>query len=371
MLGGQRRAADLQPRGRRPPRGRRAARRRPALPADLGHRLGHAWASRSARCCADRLGRTILELGGNNGIIVTDDADLDLALRAVLFAAVGTAGQRCTTTRRLFLHKSIAAELKAKLVKAYALGPHRRPGRPGDADGPAGPRQGGRGLPPGARDRGRSRAAGSSTAARCSTAPASSSSRRSSRRCRTCRSPARRPSRRSSTSSSSTTLDEAIELHNDVPQGLSSAIFTLNMRSAETFLSRRRQRLRHRQRQHRHLGRRDRRRVRRREGDRRRPRGRLRLLEGLHAPPDLHHQLRRDPAARPGRDLRRLSRRLPAPRERRRIRATRFYRRSSAEGASAKRRSAPLERGRHSARPGASQPWQPTPVRPTEEKSFR
>ena len=52
---------------------------------------------------ARRLGRTILELGGNNGIIVMDDANLDLALRAVLFGAVGTAGQRCTTTRRLFL----------------------------------------------------------------------------------------------------------------------------------------------------------------------------------------------------------------------------------------------------------------------------
>ena len=60
---------------------------------------------------ADRLGRTLLELGGNNGIIVMDDADLDLALRAVLFGAVGTAGQRCTTTRRLFLQRGIAAEM--------------------------------------------------------------------------------------------------------------------------------------------------------------------------------------------------------------------------------------------------------------------
>ncbi len=68
---------------------------------------------------ADRFGRALLELGGNNGIVVMDDADLDLALRAVLFAAVGTAGQRCTTTRRLFLHKGIAAEMKRRLVAAY------------------------------------------------------------------------------------------------------------------------------------------------------------------------------------------------------------------------------------------------------------
>ena len=61
---------------------------------------------------AHRLGRSLLELGGNNGLLVMDDADLDLALRAVLFAAVGTAGQRCTTTRRLFLQRGIAAEMK-------------------------------------------------------------------------------------------------------------------------------------------------------------------------------------------------------------------------------------------------------------------
>ncbi|MDH3404169.1 MAG: aldehyde dehydrogenase family protein, partial [Acidobacteriota bacterium] len=68
---------------------------------------------------ADRLGRSLLELGGNNGILVMDDADLDLALRAVLFAAVGTAGQRCTTTRRLLLQKGIAARMKEQLVAAY------------------------------------------------------------------------------------------------------------------------------------------------------------------------------------------------------------------------------------------------------------
>jgi aldehyde dehydrogenase (NAD+) len=69
---------------------------------------------------ARRFGRTILELGGNNGIIVTADANLELAVRAILFAAVGTAGQRCTTLRRLFLHSDIADTVLDRLVKAYA-----------------------------------------------------------------------------------------------------------------------------------------------------------------------------------------------------------------------------------------------------------
>jgi aldehyde dehydrogenase (NAD+) len=66
-----------------------------------------------------RLGKTILELGGNNGIIITESADLDLVLRAVLFGAVGTAGQRCTTTRRLIIHESIYDNFINRLIKAY------------------------------------------------------------------------------------------------------------------------------------------------------------------------------------------------------------------------------------------------------------
>ncbi|KAL6080195.1 aldehyde dehydrogenase (NAD(+)) [Balamuthia mandrillaris] len=66
-----------------------------------------------------RFGRSILELGGNNAVVVMDDADLDLAVRAVLFAAVGTAGQRCTSARRLFLHEKIRDEFMEKLLKAY------------------------------------------------------------------------------------------------------------------------------------------------------------------------------------------------------------------------------------------------------------
>jgi aldehyde dehydrogenase (NAD+) len=73
-----------------------------------------------AETVARRFGRTILELGGNNAIIITEDADLDLVIRAILFGAVGTAGQRCTSTRRIFVHRSIAQELIERLVRAYA-----------------------------------------------------------------------------------------------------------------------------------------------------------------------------------------------------------------------------------------------------------
>ena len=72
-----------------------------------------------AEVVARRLGRTILELGGNNAIIVMNDANLDLALRAVVFGAMGTAGQRCTTTRRLFLQRGIAERMTSALIAAY------------------------------------------------------------------------------------------------------------------------------------------------------------------------------------------------------------------------------------------------------------
>lgn len=72
-----------------------------------------------AATVAQRLGRTLLELSGNNAIIVDQTADLSLAIRAILFGAVGTAGQRCTTTRRLFVHESRYDEVVAKLIAAY------------------------------------------------------------------------------------------------------------------------------------------------------------------------------------------------------------------------------------------------------------
>lgn len=72
-----------------------------------------------ASVVAQRLGRSLLELSGNNAVIVDETAELDLAVRAILFGAVGTAGQRCTSTRRLLIHESRAEELLAKLVRAY------------------------------------------------------------------------------------------------------------------------------------------------------------------------------------------------------------------------------------------------------------
>ncbi|MHB8604659.1 MAG: L-piperidine-6-carboxylate dehydrogenase [Thermoplasmatota archaeon] len=72
-----------------------------------------------AATVAERLGRSILELGGNNGIVVGKSADLDLATHGILFGAVGTAGQRCTSTRRVIVHKDIANDLAARLVRAY------------------------------------------------------------------------------------------------------------------------------------------------------------------------------------------------------------------------------------------------------------
>ncbi|HNS12069.1 MAG TPA: aldehyde dehydrogenase family protein [Bacteroidia bacterium] len=75
----------------------------------------------------ERLGRSLLELGGNNAIIITENADLEMALRAVVFGSVGTAGQRCTSTRRLIIHESVYDNFKTKLLKAYE---HIRIGHP-------------------------------------------------------------------------------------------------------------------------------------------------------------------------------------------------------------------------------------------------
>ena len=79
---------------------------------NMGRKIGGA--------VSKRLGRSLLELGGNNGIIVMPDADPELVLRAVVFGAVGTTGQRCTSTRRLFLHKDISKDITQRLVDAYS-----------------------------------------------------------------------------------------------------------------------------------------------------------------------------------------------------------------------------------------------------------
>ena len=89
--------------------------RLPLISATGSCRMGRVVGETVAR----RLGRSLLELGGNNAVIVMPDADLELALRAVLFGAVGTAGQRCTTTRRLICHRDVVGTMTARLLEAY------------------------------------------------------------------------------------------------------------------------------------------------------------------------------------------------------------------------------------------------------------
>jgi len=190
-----------------------------------------------AQVVAGRFGRSILELGGNNAIIVAEDADLDLAERAILFGAVGTAGQRCTSTRRIIAHASIVDRLVERLSSAYAKVPIGNPLAEGTLMGPlitataveqmmaaldAARAIGGEVVYGGAR--------------RPDLGPQFVE-------------PAivRMPQQMDVVCEETfapilyvmayQTLDEAIAIHNGVRQGLSSAIFTADLRMAETFLS--------------------------------------------------------------------------------------------------------------------------------------
>jgi aldehyde dehydrogenase (NAD+) len=190
-----------------------------------------------AQAVAARLGRTILELGGNNAIVVAADADLDLATRAIVFGAVGTAGQRCTSTRRIIVQRPVAGELVARLSRAYG---QIRPGDPLVAGTLLGPLVTG--------------AAVAQMEAAVAQAVAEGGEVLAGGRARPdigpqfveptlIRMPAQTPVVRRETFApilyllEYDTLDEAIRLHNDVPQGLSSAIFTDSMRAAEAFLA--------------------------------------------------------------------------------------------------------------------------------------
>jgi aldehyde dehydrogenase (NAD+) len=104
----------------------------PLVSATGSVRMGKA----VGRTVSERLGRALLELGGNNAIIISEHANLDMAIRGALFGAVGTAGQRCTTTRRLIIHERIYQEVKERLKKAYS---HLRIGNPLDANNHVGP----------------------------------------------------------------------------------------------------------------------------------------------------------------------------------------------------------------------------------------
>ena len=192
-----------------------------------------------AQTVGARLGKTILELGGNNAIIISKDADLEMAVRAVVFGAVGTAGQRCTSTRRLIIHESVFDELRDRLVSIYQS---VKIGDPLDADTLVGPLidhdavQAMQNALKQINEEGGTIITGGEVLedmeghyvrpAICEVenyyeivqeetfAPILYLIKYSS-------------------------LDEAMEYHNGVKQGLSSAMFTLNMREAETFLSHR------------------------------------------------------------------------------------------------------------------------------------
>jgi aldehyde dehydrogenase (NAD+) len=190
-----------------------------------------------AEAAAGRLGRTILELGGNNGIIVAEDASLDLAVRAILFGAVGTAGQRCTTTRRILVHRDIADDFTDRLVNAYRQVKIGDPLEDGTLMGPLVNQRavgdmmaalriarsqggqvltGGRELP----DKGP-----------CFVEPTIiKMAEQTQLVCEETFAPILYLMEYE-------TLDEAISIHNDVPQGLSSAIFTTSLLTAENFLA--------------------------------------------------------------------------------------------------------------------------------------
>jgi aldehyde dehydrogenase (NAD+) len=192
---------------------------------------------RVSEAVARRFGRTILELGGNNAIIVAGDADLEMAVRTILFGAVGTAGQRCTSTRRIIMHKSVAKELTNRIIKAYEQVKIGNPMKEGTLMGPlvtkaavedmmaaleVAKEQGGEVICGGQRLEDLGEQFVEPTVVKM-------------------------PSQTEIVHNETFApilylleyedIEEAIRLHNEVPQGLSSAIFTTNLLTAETFLS--------------------------------------------------------------------------------------------------------------------------------------
>jgi aldehyde dehydrogenase (NAD+) len=186
------------------------------------------------RVVQERFGRPLLELGGNNAVIVTPSADLDQALQAVYFGAVGTAGQRCTSTRRLILHESVYDRFLARLADAFRRTPIGDPREEGILMGPL--------VDPAAVDTMQAAVAririeggrvvtGGEVLDRpgCYVTPC------------LVEAPAGLPMAQEETFApilyvfKYSDLDEAIRIQNDVPQGLSSAIFTNDLREAERF----------------------------------------------------------------------------------------------------------------------------------------
>lgn len=189
---------------------------------------------------AQRLGRSLLELGGNNAIIISKDADLDIAILGSLFGAVGTAGQRCTTTRRLIIHEDVYENVKAKLVAAYK---QLNIGNPLDQKNHVGPlidkdavkmyldsiekckAEGGKFIVEGGVLNGDGYESG------CYVRPCIAEAK-----------PGFKIVQHETFAPilyllKYKTIEEAINIQNEVPQGLSSSIMTLNLREAEQFLS--------------------------------------------------------------------------------------------------------------------------------------
>ncbi|KQP14736.1 aldehyde dehydrogenase family protein [Pseudorhodoferax sp. Leaf267] len=188
---------------------------------------------------AQRFGRSLLELGGNNAVIVTPSADLELAVRGIVFAAVGTAGQRCTSTRRLIVHESLRGELVARLRKAYGGLPIGDPRVAGTLVGPlidqaslaAMQRALESARAEGGTVHGGERVAVSGCDGGCYVRPAIvEMSAQTATVCHETFAPILYVLGYSD-------LNEAIALHNAVPQGLSSAIFGNDLRETELFLS--------------------------------------------------------------------------------------------------------------------------------------
>lgn len=189
---------------------------------------------------AARLGRSLLELGGNNAMIVTPSADLDMAIRSILFGAVGTCGQRCTSLRRLIVHKDIYKKLIPALVKAYNQIPIGDPLEKGTLVGPLideksfthmqtalnkAKAQGGKILVGGKKLEKKVPKGGFYVSPAIVEMPAQSDIVK-----HETFAPILYILKYSD-------FEEAVELQNDVPQGLSSCIFTSNIRESERFLS--------------------------------------------------------------------------------------------------------------------------------------
>ncbi len=199
-------------------------------------RMGRAVAPR----VAGRFGRLLLELGGNNAAVVTPSADLDLTVRGIVFSAAGTAGQRCTSLRRVIAHESIAADLTERLRAAYASLPIGSPLVDGTLVGPLIDQAAYQGYLTALEQ---ARAAGGRVVAGGERVLADQAPDAYYVQPAIVTMPGQSEIVRAETFAPIlyvlmySDFDDAVALHNDVPQGLSSSIFTMNVREAERFVA--------------------------------------------------------------------------------------------------------------------------------------